>query len=165
MRLHGLVVQALIGLGGLEQIDNRAGIVNAKLDGEALLFDGLELPGFMHLARGESRQLWQPVFDVDALGVVILRLLQDVEEPEATGVITDPCGVIPVAVVAAYVVVHQQGLKPLSAHAPIDTQVLRQKARNVLSATVIKPLAASSRMLASTRGNPVLPSRDRKSVV
>lgn len=90
----------------------------------------------MDLRSGHIGQFWQPVLHVATVRVVVLRLLENVEKPEAPRIVADASGVVPVAPVAAHVVVDQQGLEPLCAHVPVDAQIFGQEAGHVLAAAI-----------------------------
>lgn len=73
------------------------------------------------------------------IGIIGLRLSLRVETSPLSGIIPHPCHVLPIAPVAARVIVDEQVLEPTGAHSPIKTEIMHQIARHILPTPVTHP--------------------------
>lgn len=97
----------------------------------------------IHLPRLEQQlqivqppQLLNPYLDILTLGIVVERLLDRVEHPSLPGVVAYASVVLPIAPVAAKVIIDQQAFVPFRADAPVDTEVFGEEAGDVLPETI-----------------------------
>ena len=81
-------------------------------------------------------QLLHPHLDIVTLGIVVERLLDRVEHPGFAGIVAYASVVLPVAPVAAEVVIDQQAFVPFGADAPVNAHVFGEEAGDVLPETI-----------------------------
>ena len=91
-----------------------------------------ERPGHMNLVTRDVLQFRQPQVDEMAFWIVIGRLFDHVKLAILPRIIADSSHVVPVAVVAADVVIEKKRLEPFGAQAPIQLQILDQKGGHIL---------------------------------
>ena len=100
-----------------------------------------------------TRPAASPFLDEGARGIVFAGLLFQIEMAAAPGVRAQAGDVLPVAIVAGYVIVDEVFLEEGSAIAPVELELVDQAAGGDLPATVAgQPVATSWRITALTSG-------------
>jgi len=114
----------------------------------------------MDKGRGDSPQFRDPRFDVRVIRIVPSLLQPRIENPKIwLRIAAGRRAPLPVSIVDRGIVVHKLLRKVAFSPAPVDVPILREERCDNHADPIVKnPVAFSSRIPASTIGNPVLPA-------